>query len=157
LTCCKFHPDGHIFAAGAKDGRILVFDIKTGSIAATFKTEASVQALSFSENGYWLASASKSSSSVTIWDLRKSGEEAKFKVIEFGGQVSDLAWDYTAQFLAIVGSGSLVVQHYQKSGKKWGEILRKAVDGKKVAWDPNGQYLLVDADGSVVKFGKPSS
>jgi hypothetical protein len=78
-------------------------------------------------------------------------------VIEFGGQVSDLAWDYTAQFLAVVGGGSLAVHHYQKSGRKWSEILHKAVDGKRVVWDPNGQYLLVDAAGSVVQFGKPSS
>jgi pre-mRNA-processing factor 19 len=154
FTCCQFHPDGNLFAAGATDGRILIFNIKTGEIAATFPTEASVKAINFSENGYWLASASKSSTSVTVWDLRKAGDQAKAKVIEFGGQVSDLAWDYTGQFLAIVGSGSLVVQQYVKSSKKWSEIVKKAVDGRKLAWDLDGQYLLVDGDGSVVQFGK---
>src|ERR1700761_8855836 len=98
LTCCEFHPDGHIFAAGTKDGRILVFDIKTGEIAATFATEGAVQAITFSENGTLFASASKSSTSVSIWDLRKAGDQANVKDIEFGGQVSGLAWDYTAQF-----------------------------------------------------------
>jgi pre-mRNA-processing factor 19 len=154
LTSCQFHPDGHIFAAGAQDGRILIFDIKTGELAATYSSDGPIQALSFSENGTWLASASKSSTEVMIWDLRKSGDAAKVKTIEFGAQVRDIAWDYTAQFLAIVGSGSLVVQQYAKSGKKWSEVLRKAVDGRRVVWDPSGQHLLVDGEGGVLQFGK---
>jgi pre-mRNA-processing factor 19 len=131
-----------------------VFNVKTGEIMATFPTESAVQAIAFSENGTLFASASKGSTSVTIWNLRKAGDEAKANIIECSGQVSGLAWDYTAQFLAVVGGGSLTVQQYHKSGKKWTEVLQKAVDGRKVAWDPNGQYLLVDGEDSVLQFGK---
>ena len=101
-----------------------------------------VQALSFSENGYWLASASVGSTNVTIWDLRKAGDAAKAKSIEFGAAVSSIAWDYTAQYLAIVGGGAVAVEQFNKSSKKWTELLKKAMNARKVAWDPAGQYLI---------------
>ncbi|KAF2666561.1 cell cycle control protein cwf8 [Microthyrium microscopicum] len=155
LTCCQFHPDGALLAAGAKNGDIQVFDIKTGSIVTSLTTEGPVQALSFAENGFWLASASTGSTNATIWDLRKTGtEQAIAKVIEFGSIISSLSWDHSAQYLAIVGGGSVAIETYQKSSKKWSEVMKKALNARQVSWDPQGQYLLVDGDG-VVQLQKP--
>lgn len=152
MTCCQFHPDGHIIGVGGKDGQIKIFDVKTGQIATAFETDDTVQSLSFSENGTWLASASQGSTSVFIWDLRKAPGQAKVKVIEYGSAISEVAWDYTAQYLAIVGGGAVAVQGYQKSSKKWSELLKKAMKSRKVVWDPQGKHLLVDSESGIVEL-----
>jgi pre-mRNA-processing factor 19 len=126
-----------------------VFDIKTGQLATAFETDGAVQSLSFSENGTWLASASKGSTNVQIWDLRK---QASIKTLDFGAAVSQIQWDYSAQFLAIVGGGAISIQSYQKSNKSWTELLKRAIKSRKVAWDPLGQHLLVDSDKGIVEF-----
>jgi len=151
LTTCEFHPDGHIMAVGGSDGKIKILDIKTGQVATSFETDGPVQSLSFSENGTLLASASQGSTNVMIWDLRK---QASTKTLDFGAAVSQIQWDYSAQFLAIVGGGAIGIQHFSKAKKSWTEILKKAIKSKKLAWDPLGQHLLVDSDKGIVEFKK---
>jgi pre-mRNA-processing factor 19 len=136
---------------GGRDGQIKIFDIKTGQMATIIETEGPIQSLGFSENGTWLASASQGSTSVTIWHLAKT-PPAKLREIEFGAAVSDIAWDYTGQYLAIVGGGSIAVHSYQKSGKKWSELIQKAMQCRKVAWDPQGQHLLVDSEKGIAEL-----
>src|ERR1700761_9492960 len=98
-----------------------MFDVTSGEIAATFSTSGPVVSLSFSENGFRLASASSASASVTLWDLRKTGDAANVKTLEVGAPVSSLTWDYSAQYLAAVGGETITVLKYQKTGKKWSE------------------------------------
>jgi pre-mRNA-processing factor 19 len=151
LTCCQFHPDGHLIALGGADKEIKMLDVTTGAIAATFATaDGAPCSLSFSENGTWLASASAGSGSVAVWDLRKA---AVIKTLEFGGAgVRAVAWDWSAQYLAVVAGGALNVVMYSKSGKKWSELLKRAVVARRVAWDPSGRGLAVDGEDGVVEF-----
>jgi pre-mRNA-processing factor 19 len=129
-----------------------MIDVTSNTIAATFATaDGPPCSLSFSENGTWLASASAGSGSVAVWDLRKA---ACIKTLEFGGGagVKDVAWDWSAQFLAVVAGGALNVVGYNKSGKKWSELAKRAVVARRVAWDPRGHGLVVDGEGGVVEF-----
>jgi pre-mRNA-processing factor 19 len=121
--------------------------VTTGEIAATFATSGPVTALAFSENGFWFASASAGSASVTIWDLRKTGDAANVKTLEVGAPAAALTWDYSAQFLAAVGGGQVTVLQYQKAGKKWSEVLTRASSAKKVSWpEEDGWHITVDDD-----------
>jgi len=131
---------------GTTTSNIQIFDIKTSTIAATFSSssEGRINSLSFSENGTLLASASMNSTAVSIWDLRKTGDAARVKTIDVGSSTSSVAWDWSAQFLAIVGGGALVVMQYVKSSKKWVEVVKKARKARRVVWDPRGRHLLVD-------------
>jgi len=140
LTSAGFHPDGHLFAAGGSDGRVKVFDVKSGTNAANFEASGPIQALSFSENGTWLAVAVKGQTDVTIWDLRKA---AATKTLEIGSKVENMRWDYTGQFLAVTGPSGLAVQQYSKAAKEWSEPLRSAVAGVAVEWGPGAQSLVV--------------
>ena len=140
LTTGKFHPDGHLFAVGTNRGQIQVFDVKTGVNMASFDGAGYVQALAFSENGTWLASAMKGQSTVSIWDLRKSSE---IKVHDIGNVVTSLVWDYTGQFLAAAGPGSVTVLHYAKSSKSWSEPLRRAIPASAVEWGSSASSLVV--------------
>jgi pre-mRNA-processing factor 19 len=150
LTTCAFHPDGHLFAAGTSSGAIQLFKTDTLELAATFDLGAPIQALVFSENGYWFAATAKAQTTVTIFDLRKEGNAAKAKVLEIGGSVQALSWDYTGQFLATVGTGGITVQQYAKSSKKWSEPLRTSTAGVNIQWGDEAHKLaVVNAEGVV--------
>ncbi|EEQ89951.1 pre-mRNA-processing factor 19 [Blastomyces dermatitidis ER-3] len=145
LNCVKFHPDGHLVAAGGADGQIKIFDVKTGTSAANFSAGSPLKALFFSENGTWLASVTKNSTTVSIWDLRKSAE---IKVLETGNRVDSISWDYTGQFLLTGGPNGVTVQQYTKASKKWSEPLRSAVLAVAAEWRKSAQGIVaLNGDG----------
>lgn len=126
----------------------------TLDVAASFSLGAPIQALAFSENGFWVAATAKGQSSVTIFDLRKEGEAAKAKVLETGGSVQSLAWDYSGQFLATAGASGITVQQYTKSSKSWSEPFRSSVTAVAVRWgDKARQLVSVNGEGVVSVFG----
>jgi pre-mRNA-processing factor 19 len=150
LLCGGFHPDGHLFGAGAQNGQIKLFNTVSSSSAADFDTEGPVQAFSFSENGTWLAVATKGSSSISIWDLRKG---ASIKTLDIGSPVENVKWEYTGQFLATAGPGCVTVQQYTKSSKSWSEPFRKAAAAKAVQWGTEAKSLIsLMADGGLTIF-----
>lgn len=108
---------------------------------------APIQALSFSENGTWLASAQANNATVTIWDLRKLSALHTF---DAGTPVSGISWDYTGQFLAACGPGGVVVQQYEKKSKAWKELLRKAIATVDLAWGVKASSLVaLTSEGAV--------
>lgn len=144
MTTVSFHPDGHLLATGTSSGSVNLYDLKTTSLAHTFPptSAAPITALSFSENGTWLASSTHSESAVHIWDLRGL---KLLKTLDMGTAIAGVAFDYTGQFLAAAGLGGVVVSQYAKKSKAWSEPLRKAVGGGAVdvAWGPNAQAVVV--------------
>lgn len=149
LTTVAFHPDGHLVCTGTSEGSIKLFDVRSNQLVHTFEapTAGAVQALAFSENGTWLASAIVNQTSVWVWDLRKTN---LLKTLEIGTPVSGISWDYTGQFLAACGPGGLVVNQYAKSSKAWTEVLRKAVGSVGVQWGAKaGSLVALTTDGAV--------
>lgn len=154
LTTCAFHPDGHLIAAGTTSGKIKLFMTTTLEQAAEFDIGAPLQAITFSENGFWLAGSAKGQTTVTIFDLRKEGAGATAKVLETGGPVQSLSWDYTGQFLATGGPSGITVQQYLKSSKAWSEPFRGSVPAVAVRWGQSGRKLVsVNGEGVVMVFG----
>lgn len=127
----------------------------TGEEAAAFALGAPIQAIAFSENGFWFAATAKGQTTVTIFDLRKQGDAAQAKVLDVGGAVQRLAWDYSQQFLATAGPAGVTVQQYSKGAKAWSEPLRAAVSNAvDVAWGPEaGKLLVVNSEGVVSVLG----
>ena len=151
LTTAAFHPDGHLFAAGADDGQIKVYDVKSGAHAASFDEQGPIQSLAFSENGIWLATVWRGSPSISIWDLRKSEQ---IKVLNVGSVIESVRWDYTGQFLAIASRSGLAVQHYSKSSKEWSESLRNATQAVAVEWGAKAQNLIsLGPEGAITVLG----
>lgn len=155
LTSVAFHPDGHLLCTGTASGNIKLFDVKTNQLVHTFEAPSNaaraVQSLTFSENGTWLASSNVDQTSVCIWDLRKT---SLLKTLEVGTPVTGVAWDYTGQYLAVSGSGGIIVEQYAKSEKAWREVLRKAVPAVDVRWGAKaGSLVALTAEGDVVVLG----
>ncbi|KAK4186681.1 WD40-repeat-containing domain protein [Podospora australis] len=149
LTSCAFHPDGHLFAAGAQNGIINIFQTADGAKVTTFSLGSPVQALVFSENGYWFAATGKGQQAVSIFDLRKEGAAAQVKELQTG-DADSLAWDKTGQYLATIGSTGATVQMYVKKSKQWSEPLRTSVAGTAVRWGTNAKSLVtVNREGVV--------
>lgn len=149
LVSAAFHPDGHLFAAGAADGSILLYDIKTLQLAHTFpaSTASPIVSLSFSENGTWLASAHQGQTTVTVWDLRKL---SALKTLDAGTAVTSISWDYTGQYLLASGAGGVVVNQYTKSSKAWSEPLRKAINAVDAKWGASAKSIVaLTGDGAV--------
>lgn len=147
LSCAQFHPDGHLLAAGGQDGEIKIFDVKSGTQAATFDLGGQVKSIYFSENGTWLAAIRHDSTSVSIWDLRKSNE---IRSLDVGGLIEAISWDYTGQFLVAVGPSGVVVDQYSKSTKEWTEILKNAIPAVAVAWGQAAQSIVMLGDDGAV-------
>lgn len=150
LTCTSFHPDGHLLAAGGSDGRLQIFDVKSGQLGGSYELGGPATAICFSENGTWLATATEGSSTVSIWDLRRLGSEGLIHTLETTDIVTSLDWDYTAQFLVIGGRSNITVKQYSKSTKLWSEPLQVAADSYKVGWGDSAQSLLAVNGGGVV-------
>ncbi|KAF7189098.1 Pre-mRNA-processing factor 19 [Pseudocercospora fuligena] len=154
LTAVAFHPDGHLLAAGGADGSVRLYDVKTSQLAHTFPAPSAatpVIALTFSENGTWIASANQGQNVLTVWDLRKLNA---LKTIDIGSAVTGISWDYTGQYLAAGGPGGVVVSQYSKSSKSWSEPLRRALNVADVKWGAKAKSLVaLTGEGAVSVIG----
>jgi pre-mRNA-processing factor 19 len=73
------------------------------------------------------------------------------KSLDIGSAVQSVEWDYTGQYLAVAAQGNVVVEAYEKKGKSWRELARKAVSATDVAWGKDASTLvLLNGDGALV-------
>jgi pre-mRNA-processing factor 19 len=116
--------------------------------------DRAVKTIFFSENGIWLAAVTESSSTVSIWDLRKMAE---IRSLDTGSsRVDSLSWDYTGQFLLTGGPGGLTVQQYSKASKAWSEPLKSAVPAVAAAWSKGAHNIVaLDDSGVLTVLGAP--
>ncbi len=153
LSAAAFHPDGALLAL-ASPGVVTIYNTHSLEFAASFNlpTSGPINSLTFSENGIWFAAAS--GNSIIIFDLRKTGDEAVLKTFESSAEVKDVAFDYSGQYLASVGSAGVDIRAYKKKEKKWDESLSVAVPGDGIAWGSEaGEVVVVNGQGVVSTIG----
>ena len=110
-----------------------------------------VSSLSFSENGYYMASAA--TDGIRLWDLRKL---KNFETLE-SGPVAAVAFDHSGLFLAAAGSSARVYATKQDFSlvKEWGDVPKKGATA--VAFGADARSLLVGgADHNLRVFAGPA-
>ncbi|KAL1410621.1 hypothetical protein Q8F55_004638 [Vanrija albida] len=120
-TSFGVHPDGVLHAGGTKDGLVRVWDARSStSLAATLESHPGkeVSTLSFSENGYYLATGSASDSTVNVFDLRKLKLFSSWQ-LPSENTVHEVRFDPSAQFLTVAGTDLRVY-----ANKTWAELLK---------------------------------
>ncbi|KAK5083629.1 hypothetical protein LTR05_006132 [Lithohypha guttulata] len=148
VTQVQASSDGHLLATGGRNGQLQIFEVNSGSVGGVFELGAPATAICFSENGTWVATATKGSTAASIWDLRKTGAEGLIHTLEVGHDITSLDWDYTAQYLLIGGSAGITVKQYTKSTKLWSEPFKAPLSSVGLGWGDSAQSIIsVDSQG----------
>ena len=135
-TCGGFHPDGLILGTGAADSSVKIWDVKTSKVAAKVEGHVgAVTSMSFSENGYYLATCAQDG--VKLWDLRKL---KNFKSVEAAG-VRCVGFDRSGHYLAVGGADACVhnVKAEWEVVKRW-EASKAPVNALEFAADAKALY-----------------
>lgn len=126
LSCTQIHPDGMIFATGTSDNMVHIWDIKEQKKLTSFSDHtAPVTSISFSENGYYLATSSQDAT-VKLYDLRKI---VNFHTIEMeaGNKINSIAFDHSGNYLMAGGSDVRVY-----ASKTWEHLSTLSAHSKAV-------------------------
>lgn len=154
LTTAQFHPDGLIFGVGTANGVVKIWDLNEQVNLTNFADHTgAIKAVSFSENGYYLATAAEDSC-IKLWDLRKL---RNFKTVKLDDkyEVRDLCFDQSGSYLAIAGTDVRVFHT-----KQWQElcVLTNHSDvATGVRFGANASFLATTGqDRSLRYFAQPA-
>ncbi|CAH9137331.1 unnamed protein product [Cuscuta epithymum] len=159
-TCAAFHPDGLILGTGTSGSVVKIWDVKSQARVTQFDGHiGSVNAISFSENGYFLATAAQDG--VKLWDLRKLKNFRSFTPYDDNTPTQSVEFDYSGSYLALGGSDIRVYQ--VASVKSEWNCIKTFPDlsgtGKSTClkFGPDAKYIAVGSmDRNLRIFGLPS-
>uniref|UniRef100_A0A0C9S5X1 Pre-mRNA-processing factor 19 n=1 Tax=Wollemia nobilis TaxID=56998 RepID=A0A0C9S5X1_9CONI len=160
-TSAAFHPDGLILGTGTAESLVRIWDVKTQANVAKFPGHSGpVTDISFSENGYFLATAGYDG--VKLWDLRKLKNFRSFAPYDSNTPTNTVQFDHSGSYLALGGSD---IRVYQVASVKqeWNSIKTfpdLSGTGKimSVRFGPDANYLAVGTgDRNLRIFGSPDS
>ena len=163
-TVGTLHPDGLIYIAGTTSGNLHFWDFKNQSLGGSmdYTAGAAVQAVAFSNNGYYIASA-YSNGHVLVWDLRKQSILTTLNEEGDLAAVSSVAFDESGKYLAYSGQTKkgmavqvVTVKHWDQSVLLAGPSKSKSSNG--LTWNKKGIAACASSgrQSLVVQFDVPS-
>mmetsp|Transcript_7522 Transcript_7522/g.10177 ORF Transcript_7522/g.10177 Transcript_7522/m.10177 type:complete len:507 (+) Transcript_7522:260-1780(+) len=106
-TCASFHPDGLILGTGTTENLVRIWDVKSQENVAKFEGHKSpVTSMSFSENGYHLATAAEDG--VKLWDLRKPKNFKNLSPYGPGVKTTTVKFDHSGLYLGVGGGDARI-------------------------------------------------
>ncbi|KAJ8539694.1 hypothetical protein K7X08_013946 [Anisodus acutangulus] len=158
-TSAAFHPDGLIIGAGTSGAQVKIWDVKSQANVARFDGHVgAVTSISFSENGYFLATAAQDG--VKLWDLRKLRNFRTFSPYDEDTATQSVEFDHSGSYLALGGSD---IRVYQVASVKsdWNSIkilpdLSGTGKATCLKFGPDAKYIAVGSmDRNLRIFGLP--
>ncbi|KAK4478230.1 hypothetical protein RD792_017513 [Penstemon davidsonii] len=159
-TSAAFHPDGLILGTGTSEALVKIWDVKSQANVARFDGHVgAVTSISFSENGYFLATAAQDG--VKLWDLRKLRNFRTFTPYDENIPTQSVEFDHSGSYLALGGSD---IRVYQVANVKseWNCIktfpdLSGTGKVTSVKFGPDAKYIAVGSmDRQLRIFGLPN-
>lgn len=160
-TSAAFHPDGLILGTGTSESLVKIWDVKSQANVAKFEGHTgAVTSISFSENGYFLATAAHDG--VKLWDLRKLKNFRTFSPYDSSTPTNSVDFDHSGSYLAIGGAD---IRVYQVASVKaeWNCIktlpdLSGSGKVSSVKFGPDAKYMVVGSmDRNLRLFGLPEA
>jgi len=104
INTIEFHPDGGLFGSGQLDGSIKIWDLTSQQEILKLHDHGmeSVSSISFSQNGFYLASCGEEDLTVRIWDIRKN-KVVKTLNLEIDQNVNKVSFDSSGNYLTLSG------------------------------------------------------
>lgn len=140
-SCARLHPDGLIFSTAGKQSSssIRVWECRTQKCVAKFDDGANC--LSFSENGYYMASCGNYG--VKVWDLRKLKCVQDFPSEGKKDVTASVAFDHSGLYLGTGGASARVyaVKKDWDLVHEFNDVARRGV--LSLAWEKDAKALLV--------------
>lgn len=127
LSLAALHYDGEILAAQVGN-EVQLFSIVSGDQLGKFDIDHNnILRIEFASNGYWLLvlSATKSKSTIQIFDLRKGTEAHK---LEFNEPIVNSILDPTTSVLFTFTKKNYTISRYNKKSKSWNQGQPETLD-----------------------------
>ncbi|KAL0649072.1 hypothetical protein Bca4012_091762 [Brassica carinata] len=149
-TAAAFHPDGLILGTGTAQSIVKIWDVKSQANVAKFGGHTGeITSVSFSENGYFLATSALDG--VRLWDLRKL---KNFRTFEFP-DANSVEFDHSGSYLGIAASDIRRVDRTNDNTYAFQRFRVFQTASVKAEWNP--VKTLPDLSGTgkatCVKFG----
>ncbi|KND02301.1 uncharacterized protein SPPG_02775 [Spizellomyces punctatus DAOM BR117] len=154
-TAAQFHPDGLILATGTNDSLVRLWDVKSQNNVRSFEGhKGKITGISFSENGYYLATSAADEAVVKFWDLRKL---VNFQTIEIeapkGTGVQSVQFDFSGQYIGAACGQELRIYLV----KQWDELCNLSYHTANISdfkFGTDARYVLsAGMDGKIVAAG----
>jgi pre-mRNA-processing factor 19 len=145
-TTAALHPDGLIYVTGTSEGNLLLWDLKSSSLAATLPGTTSLTDVTVSPNGYHIAAAT--TAEVQIWDLRK---QKLIATLSAKSPISNVAFDAAAKFVMFTETNCVTMAPV----KEWDRTVKWLLEEPShIVWSSNTGIILSSKDG-ITNYGKP--